>query len=276
MAISETTPAADADAGTRVREETVGHVRRLTLDDAKRRNLLTEAMMTDLKAALDRAAAEDAVRCVVIAAEGPAFSAGHDLKGMTAHRTDPDGGRGYFEALFAQCSDLMAGIAANPRPIVAEVGAVAAAAGCQLVAACDLAVASEHARFGTTGVTFGLFCSTPMVPLSRAVSKKAALEMLFTGDLIDAERAREIGLVNHVVPHERLTEDTMALAGRIATKSPLVLAMGKRAYHAQMEMGLSGAYGHCSTVMVDNLMTADGEEGLAAFIDKREPRWTGR
>ena len=153
---------------------------------------------------------------------------------------------------------------------------MAAAAGCQLVAACDMAVAAEGARFGTTGVTFGLFCSTPMVPLSRVVDRKAALEMLITGDLISAERAERIGLVNHVVPEDRLTEETMALAARVATKSPLVLKMGKEAYYAQIEKGLKDAYAHCSTVMVDNLLTRDGHEGLTAFVDKRDPVWEGR
>ena len=259
-----------------VREETDGHVRRIVLADPARRNLLSEDMMAALSAALDRAATDEGVRVVVIAGEGPTFSAGHDLKAMNACYGDADAGRAAFERLFSRCSALMAGIAANPRPVIAEVGAVAAAAGCQLVAACDLAVASEHARFGTTGVTFGLFCSTPMVPLTRSVNAKDALEMLFTGDLIDAARAREIGLVNHVVPHERLTEDTMALARKIATKSPAVLAMGKRAYYAQLEMGLSAAYRHASSVMVENLLAEDGREGLAAFVEKRPPHWTGR
>lgn len=259
-----------------VREETVGRVRRLTLCDTKRRNLLTTEMMAALDAALERAAGDDDIRCVVIAGEGPAFSAGHDLKAMTGHYHDEDGGRAYFERLFDQCSALMYGIARNPRPIIAEVRTVAAAAGCQLVAACDMAVAAEGARFGTTGVTFGLFCSTPMVPLSRVVDRKAALEMLMTGDLIDADHALRIGLVNRVVPEEKLTEETMALADKVASKSPLVLQMGKEAYYAQIEKGLRDAYAHCSTVMVDNLMTSDGHEGLTAFVEKRHPEWQGR
>ncbi|MEW5423135.1 enoyl-CoA hydratase [Amorphus sp. 3PC139-8] len=269
---SETTP----EAADLVREETIGRVRRLTLVDVKRRNLLTSEMMAALDEALERAARASDVRCVVIAAEGPAFSAGHNLKAMTQHYGDPDGGRAYFEQLFDQCSALMYGIARNPRPIIAEVQTVAAAAGCQLVAACDMAVAAQSARFGTTGVTFGLFCSTPMVPLSRVVDRKAALEMLMTGDLISAERAEKIGLVNHVVPDDKVTEETMALAEKIATKSPLVLQMGKEAYYAQIEKGLKDAYAHCSTVMVENLMTHDGQEGLTAFVGKRDPDWQGR
>lgn len=274
MAIQQ--PVAEESAAPApVREQTIGRVRRLTLATPHRRNLLTEEMMTALAGALGRAAADPEVRCVVIAAEGPAFCAGHDLKAMTAHYEDADGGRGYFQGLFDQCSELMYGIAQNPRPVIAEVHTVAVAAGCQLVAACDMAVAAESARFGTTGVTFGLFCSTPMVPLSRVVDRKAALEMLITGDLIDAERAEKIGLVNHVVADARLTEATMALAERVATKSPLVLQMGKEAYYAQIEKGLKDAYAHCSTVMVDNLMTRDGHEGLSAFVGKREPTWEG-
>lgn len=270
------TPPGTGETGPLIREETHGHVRRLTLNDVRRRNLLTIEMMTCLDEALRRAADDDDVRCVVIAGEGPAFSAGHDLKAMTAHYDDEDGGRAYFQALFHQCSELMYGIARNPRPIIAEVRTVAAAAGCQLVAACDMAVAAESARFGTTGVTFGLFCSTPMVPLSRVVDRKAALEMLITGDLIPADRAERIGLVNHVVPEDRLTEETMALAAKVATKSPLVLKMGKEAYYAQIEKGLKDAYAHCSTVMVDNLLTGDGHEGLSAFVGKRDPVWEGR
>lgn len=264
------------EAADFVREETIGHVRRLTLVDEKHRNLLTSEMMAALDEALERAATDEEVRCVVIAAEGPAFSAGHDLKAMTARYGDADGGQAYFQRLFDQCSALMYGIARNPRPIIAEVRSVAAAAGCQLVAACDMAVAAEGARFGTTGVTFGLFCSTPMVPLSRVVDRKAALEMLMTGDLISAEHAEKIGLVNHVVPEDKLTDETMALANKIASKSPLVLQMGKEAYYAQIEKGLKDAYAHCSTVMVDNLMTHDGREGLTAFVGKRDPEWEGR
>ncbi|MDQ0316026.1 enoyl-CoA hydratase [Amorphus orientalis] len=274
MAMTDTAP--PLDASDLVREETVGRVRRLVLIDEKRRNLLTSEMMAALDEALERAASDSDIRCVVIAAEGPAFCVGHDLKAMTAHYEDPDGGRAFFQGLFDQCSALMYGIARNPRPIIAEVHSVAAAAGCQLVAACDIAVAAESARFGTTGVTFGLFCSTPMVPLSRAVDRKDALEMLMTGDLISAGHADKIGLVNHVVPDDKLTEETMALAERIATKSPLVLQMGKEAYYAQIEKGLQDAYAHCSTVMVDNLMTRDGKEGLSAFVGKREPHWEGR
>ncbi|HUG60458.1 MAG TPA: enoyl-CoA hydratase [Methylomirabilota bacterium] len=259
-----------------VLEATDAGIRRITLDAPATLNLLTLEMMGAIEAALGRAGADPDVRVVVIAATGKAFCAGHDLKGMAARRTDPDGGRAAFTETFDRCSQMMLAIVDCPRPVIAEVHAVAAAAGCQMVAACDMAVAADTARFGTTGVSFGLFCSTPAVPLSRVVERKAALEMLFTGDLVDAARAREIGLVNKVVPAAELTAATTALAARIARQSPLVLALGKRGFYEQAGMSLREAYHHASAVMVENLMTADGEEGIAAFIEKRPPEWTGR
>jgi enoyl-CoA hydratase/carnithine racemase len=268
--------AAEAAGGSPVTETTDAGIRRITLDSPATLNLLTLEMMAAIEAALGRAGADPDVRAVVIAAAGKAFCAGHDLKGMAAQRTDPDGGRAAFTKTFDRCSQMMLAIVDCPRPVIAEVHAVAAAAGCQLVAACDMAVAADTARFGTTGVSFGLFCSTPAVPLSRAVERKAALEMLFTGDLVDAARAREIGLVNKVVPAAELTAATTALAASIARQSPLVLALGKRAFYEQAGMSLRDAYRHASAVMVENLMTADGEEGIAAFIEKRPPQWSGR
>ena len=284
MAISEPiTPglapgraAGEAAGGPPVVETTDAGIRRITLDAPATLNLLTLEMMAAIAAALQRAGDDPAVRVVVLAASGKAFCAGHDLKAMAARRADADGGRAAFTETFDRCSEMMLAIVDCPRPVIAEVHAVAAAAGCQLVAACDMAVAADSARFGTTGVSFGLFCSTPAVPLSRAVERKAALEMLFTGDLIDAARAAAIGLVNKVVPAADLTAATMALAARIARQSPLVLGLGKRAFYEQAGMSLREAYRHASGVMVDNLMTADGEEGIAAFIAKRPPRWTGR
>lgn len=268
-------PARETREAPLVLESDEGGVRRLLLDAPERRNLLTEEMMATLTAALRRAGEDPAVRVVVVAANGPAFCVGHDLKAMAARRADPDGGRAAFTALFERCSEMMLAIADTPRPVIAEVHAVAVAAGCQLVAACDLALAADSARFGTTGVSFGLFCSTPAVPLTRAVGRKAALEMLFTGDLVDAAHAERIGLVNRVVPAERLTAETMRLAGRIAEKSPRVLAIGKRACYAQADMSLREAYRHASAAMVENLLTPDCDEGIAAFIEKRTPRWPG-
>jgi enoyl-CoA hydratase/carnithine racemase len=247
-------------------------VARLTLNRAAQRNLLTEEMMAALSAALVRAG-EDGARVIVIAAEGPAFCAGHDMKGMSARHADGDGGAAHFRALFDQCSALMQQIASVPQPVIAEVHAVAVAAGCQLVAAADLAVAADTARFGTTGVTFGLYCSTPAVPLTRTVAAKHAAELLMTGDVVDAAHALRIGLVNRVTPAAALTEETMALAHHIATKPAAVLALGKRAVRAQAGLPLAEAYACASAAMVENLLLPDGREGLAAFAGKRPARW---
>lgn len=249
-------------------------VRRIVLNRSSQRNLLTVEMMAALKAAI--VAADDARVIVIAAADGPAFCAGHDMKAMAAHHADADHGRAYFTALFDNCSDLMLAIAEAPQPVIAEVHSVAVAAGCQLVAACDLALAAEGARFGTTGVTFGLYCSTPAVPLARSVPAKHAAELLMTGDLIDARRAEAIGLVNRVVPADLLTRETMALARHIAGKSAAVLALGKRAAREQAGMPLTEAYARASRAMVDNLLLADGREGLEAFAQKRPPSWQDR
>ncbi len=253
-----------------------GAVRRLTLRDVKRRNALSERMLAALAAALDAAAADPAVRGVVLAADGPAFSAGHDLKELSARRADDDGGRAYFEALMATCSSVMQAIVRLPKPVIAEVAGIATAAGCQLVASCDLALAGASARFCTPGVNIGLFCSTPLVALSRNVSRKHAMEMLLTGEPIGAERAAAIGLVNRVVADDVLTEETMALAATIAEKSGRTLAIGKEAFYAQAEMPLAEAYAHASAVMTANMMEADACEGIAAFLEKRNPLWQER
>jgi len=266
---------ADVAPPAYIGQETAGGILRLTLDHAARRNALGEGMMAALQAALDAAAEDPAVKVVVIAATGPAFSAGHDLKELSAHRADPDRGRGYFEAVFARCAHLMTSIVRLPKPVIAEVGGVATAAGCQLVASCDLAVAAETARFATPGVNIGLFCSTPMVALSRAIGRKQAMEMLLTGESIDAATARDFGLVNRVVPAVALSEATMQLARGIAAKSPLTLKIGKEAFYAQAEVSLDAAYQLTSEVMVTNMLAHDAEEGINAFIDKRQPNWRG-
>ena len=246
---------------------------RLTLNDSRRRNALSEAMLTRLGAAFAEASANPAVRVVVMAAHGPAFCAGHDLKELTAGRRAPDGGRAHFARIMARCSGVMQSIVACPKPVIAEVTGVATAAGCQLVASCDLAIAAADASFSTPGVHIGLFCSTPMVALSRTVASKHAMEMLLTGDIIPAARATEIGLVNRVVAPETLRDATMDLARKIASKSSLTLATGKRAFHEQREMPLAQAYDHASAVMVANMMARDAEEGIGAFIGKRSPQW---
>jgi len=251
-----------------------GHVLRLTLSLPARRNSLSVEMLTSIGEALDQAARNSAVRVVVIAAEGPVFSAGHDLKELTSHRADKDRGRAHFSSIMEQCSALMRSIVRLPKPVIAEIAGVATAAGCQLVASCDLAVASEEARFQTPGVHIGLFCSTPMVALSRSVARKHALEMLLTGDMVPASRAAEIGLVNRVVKAEHLTSETMALAAQIATKSSMTLKTGKEAFQHQFDLPLEEAYGYCAQVMVENMLGEDAEEGIGAFLEKRTPNWT--
>lgn len=246
---------------------------RLTLNDPRRRNALSEAMLDRLGAAFAAAAGNPAVRVIVLAANGPAFCAGHDLKELTAGRAAPDRGRAYFAHVMAACSAVMQAIVACPKPVIAEVAGVATAAGCQLVASCDLAVAAEGATFSTPGVHIGLFCSTPMVALSRNVAAKHAMEMLLTGDMTPAARAAEIGLVNRVVPVDDLRAAVMEMARKIASKSTLTLATGKRAFYAQREMPLAQAYDHAAAVMVENMLARDAEEGIGAFIEKRSPSW---
>jgi len=248
-------------------------VLRLTLNDVGRRNALSEAMLGTLGTAFAEAGDDPSVRVIVLAANGPAFCAGHDLKEMTAGRDAPDGGRAYFTKVMAQCSSVMQAIVNCPKPVIAEVTGVATAAGCQLVASCDLAVAADTAQFSTPGVHIGLFCSTPMVALSRNTVNKHAMEMLLTGDMTSAKRAAEIGLVNYAVAPEDLTETAMEMARKIASKSTMTLATGKRAFYAQREMDLAEAYDYASNVMVENMLARDAEEGIGAFIEKRAPQW---
>jgi len=246
---------------------------RLVLNDSKRRNALSEGMLRNLGAALAEASDTPAVRVVVLAARGPAFCAGHDLKELTNGRDSPDGGKAYFSKIVTLCSEVMQTIVNCPKPVIAEVAGVATAAGCQLVASCDLAVAADTAQFSTPGVHIGLFCSTPMVALSRNVSNKHALEMLLTGDMTTAHRAAEMGLVNRVVEPATLTTETMELARRIASKSSMTIATGKRAFYAQREMSLSEAYNYATDVMVENMLTVDAAEGIGAFVEKRPAQW---
>ncbi|MEC8580397.1 MAG: enoyl-CoA hydratase [Pseudomonadota bacterium] len=248
-------------------------VLRLTLNDAAKRNALSEAMLTELGTAFDDAGRDPMVRVIVLAANGPAFCAGHDLKEMTAGRTGEDRGRAYFTRILTQCSSVMQGIVNCPKPVIAEVTGIATAAGCQLVASCDLAIAADTAKFSTPGVHIGLFCSTPMVALSRNVSNKHAMEMLLTGDMTSAERAAEIGLVNRCTSPDALRDDVMAMARKIASKSSMTIATGKRAFYAQAQMPLADAYDYASRVMVDNMLARDAEEGIGAFIEKRAPEW---
>lgn len=256
-----------------VLRETIGNIAILTLNRPQARNSLSEAMLAGLSHELDGLAADKRIRAVVLAAHGAAFSAGHDLKELTAHRADPDGGRGYTRHIMERCSALMLSVLRLPQPVIAAVEATATAAGCQLVATCDLAVASSTAKFCTPGVHIGLFCSTPMVALSRNVARKHAMEMLLTGDMISAEDAYRIGLVNRVVEAGSAREEALNLARRIAANSAAAVKFGKEAFYQQLEMGVADAYAHATEVMVKNMMARDAEEGIAAFIEKRAPTW---
>ena len=247
-----------------------GKVAWLTFNRPGARNALSRPLMTELEAALDAVAVDREIAVVVIAGAGPACCAGQDLREI---RGDPR--RETYDALFTQCSRLMTRIVRLPKPVIARVHGVATAAGCQLVASCDLAVAADSARFATPGVNIGLFCSTPMVALSRAIGRKASMEMLLTGDLIDAARARELGLINRVVPEADLDAAVTALAEQIAGKSPLTIAIGKEAFYRQAEMDLDHAYAYAASVMTRNMHARDAEEGIDAFIEKRPPVWTG-
>lgn len=251
-------------------------VLRLTLNDPQHRNALSEAMLVQLGAAIAQAGDNAQVRVLVLAANGPAFCAGHNLKEMTAGRQAADGGRAYFTHILQLCASVMQSIVHCPKPVLAEVAGIATAAGCQLVASCDLAYAAESAQFSTPGVHIGLFCSTPMVALSRNVANKHAMEMLISGGMVSAQRAAEMGLINRAVAPESLRETTMAMARQIASKSSLTLAIGKRAFYEQREMPLAQAYEHASRVMVDNMLTQDAQEGINAFIEKRPAQWQDR
>ena len=250
-----------------------GAVLRLTLNRAGARNALSVGLMEALQTALDEAARDSAARVIVIAAAGAAFCSGHDLKEMTAHRTDADKGTAAFAALFGQCSRLMQTIVRHPLPVIAQVQGAATAAGCQLVASCDLAVASDAARFATPGVNIGLFCSTPMVALSRNVSRKAAMELLLTGEMVSAAEAQRLGLVNRVVSADALASETMALAQKIAAKPRVTVKTGKEAFYNQLEMPLTDAYDYASKVMTENMLHAEAEEGICAFVEKRAAKW---
>jgi enoyl-CoA hydratase/carnithine racemase len=248
----------------------------LTLNRPEARNSLSEGMIAELHATLNDIGDDPNVRAVVIAANGSAFSAGHDMKELTARRADADGGRAYFAEIMNACSAMMQTIVRLPKPVVAAVQGIATAAGCQLVASCDLAVASEVATFATPGVDIGLFCSTPMVALSRNIPRKQAMEMLLTGEPVSATSARDIGLVNRVVAAGTERDAAIALAQQVALKSAYTIKLGKAAFYRQAEMSLADAYRYAAEVMTENMMARDAEEGIGAFIEKREPEWKDR
>ena len=256
-----------------VLEELENGVMRLILNDEKRRNALSENMLDALHEKIMDSAKNPKIRVVIISAKGPVFCAGHDLKEITQARDYKDGGIIYFQNLFDKCSEVMKGIVTNPKPVIAEVNGIATAAGCQLVASCDLAIASDASKFATPGVNIGLFCSTPMVALSRNISNKHAMEMLLTGDMVDSKRAEQIGLINFSCAEKVLSDEVNALAKKIASKSSLTLSVGKRAFYQQAEMTLGEAYAHTAKIMVNNMLQKDAKEGISAFLTKRKPQW---
>jgi enoyl-CoA hydratase/carnithine racemase len=273
---AQTATAAPAPSPLVLLREDRGGIAILTLNRPQARNSLSEALLQALGDTFSAIAHENAIRVVVLAANGPAFSAGHDLKELNAHRSGEDRGRAYFKHIMGLCSRVMQQIVRLPQPVVAAVHATATAAGCQLVASCDLAVASQDAKFATPGVNIGLFCSTPMVALSRNVSRKHAMQMLLTGDLISAEEAARIGLINQVVPSGQEHAAALKLAEKIAAKSKLTVKIGKEAFYRQAEMPLAEAYDYASHVMVENMLARDAEEGISAFIEKRDAKWQDR
>jgi len=274
--VSKTAPAASAGEAPFVLREDKAAIATLTLNRPASYNALSSGMMVALQAAFDGIARDRATAVTVLRAEGKGFCGGHDLKELQGRRSDPDRGVAFYEALFAQCARLMRTIAALPQPVIAEVQGAATASGCQLVASCDLAVAGTRARFGVNGIDAGFFCSTPAVALSRNIGVKKTFELVTTGRLMSAEEAAAAGLVNRVVADAELRGATEALANTIAGKSAAVVALGKQAFYRQLELDRETAYDFTAKVMVRNLMLRDSDEGFAAFIEKRRPKWENR
>jgi enoyl-CoA hydratase/carnithine racemase len=270
MASIATQPLRDAQILLR---EDQGPIAVLTLNRPEARNSLSRELIDAVTGAMREIGDADAIRAVVVSGAGSAFSSGHDLREMTAHRNDRDRGRAFFAETMSACAEMMLAIVRSAKPVIAAVNGIATAAGCQLVASSDLAVASTEARFATPGVNIGLFCSTPMVALSRNVSRKAAMEMLLLGEMLGAEEAKSIGLVNRVVEPDHVLNEAIEFGRKIATKPKLTLKTGKEAFYRQLDMTLEEAYRYASAVMVENMLDAEAEEGIGAFLDKRTPRW---
>ena len=250
-----------------------GAVTRLVMNAPERLNALSDEMLAALHTSLDEIANDRSIRAVIISGNGKAFCAGHDLKQMTAGRQAEDGGKAYFKDLFDRCAAMMARVQSMPQPVIAQVHGIATAAGCQLVATCDMAIAAQGTKFGVNGVNIGLFCSTPMVALSRNIGRKQAFEMLTTGAFIEAERAEALGLINRVVAPEALENEAMALADTVASKLGTAVKIGKEAFYNQIEMNVADAYAYTGNVMVENMLDRDTSEGIAAFLEKRDPTW---
>jgi enoyl-CoA hydratase/carnithine racemase len=256
-----------------VRENLEAGIVRLTLNTPASLNALSDAMLAALSAEFAQLAKDSTTKVVILRGAGKVFCAGHDLKEMQAGRASPDKGAAYFADLFTRCAHVMQAITTLPQPVIASAHGIATAAGCQLVATCDLAVAAEGTRFGVNGVNIGLFCSTPMVALSRNVAPKHAFEMLVTGEFVEAARAREIGLINRIAPPEALDDATLTLARTVASKLGAAVRIGKRAFYDQANLSLADAYAHTGAVMVENMLLSDTEEGISAFLEKRKPDW---
>ena len=247
---------------------------KITLNNPSQQNTLSLQFINDLKKIFENADSSDEVKVIILSSSGKVFSAGHNLKEIKSHREDKDKGLHFFTTLINSCSDLMLKIINNSKPVIAEVKGIATAAGCQLVASCDLAYASEGSKFATPGVNIGLFCSTPMVALSRVVNNKHSMEMLLTGDFINADKAKSIGLINNYFNEDKLVNETRTIAAKIANKSSQTLKIGKKAFYNQAEMKISDAYKYASEIMIKNMMNQVSEEGIAAFLEKREPNWS--
>ncbi|UWQ89451.1 enoyl-CoA hydratase [Rhodobacteraceae bacterium M382] len=250
-----------------------GAIAHLKMNAPERMNALSDEMLAALQDQIDALRDDPTIRAVILSGAGKAFCAGHDIKQMTAGRQNEDGGRAYFQSLFARCTSVMMGLQSLPQPVIAQVHGIATAAGCQLVASCDLAIAADGTRFGVNGVNIGLFCSTPMVALSRNIPRKQAFELLTTGHFVEADRAVELGLLNRAVPADQLVDETRHLAETIASKLGAAVKIGKQAFYEQLQMPMDQAYAYTSDVIVENLLYRDTIEGMAAFVDKRKPDW---
>ena len=255
-------------------EDLKDSILKITLNNPSQQNTLSLDFINDLKKIIDKADKNDEVKVIILSSSGKVFSAGHNLKEIKSHRDDKDQGLQFFTTLINSCSDLMIKIINNSKPIIAEVSGIATAAGCQLVASCDLAYASENSKFATPGVNIGLFCSTPMVALSRVVKSKHSMEMLLTGDFIDANKAKNIGLINNYFSEDSLVDEIRQIANKIANKSSQTVKIGKKAFYNQAQMKTDDAYKYASEVMIENMMNQDSDEGISAFLEKREPNWS--
>ena len=253
--------------------EEINNIYNIILNDPKNQNTLSEEMINELQTAVKNGETKKKINVILISSTGKVFSAGHNLKDLNSKRYEKDKGKEYYKRIFKLCSELMININNCSKPIIAVVDGIATAAGCQLISSCDLAYSSNRSQYATPGVNIGLFCSTPMVPLSRNVAKKHAMEMLLTGDLINAEKAKSIGLINDIFEPEKLNNKVIEIASKIASKSKTTIKIGKKAFYEQKEMSLEDAYNYTSKIMAENMLHQDSEEGISAFLEKRTPNW---